>query len=302
MLFAEVSAGRALRGPDAARLRRCAALRRGRRLCAVGVRAVQKAVSRCRGPNARAQRARRAPAPHEHRHHRRGAAAEGALRRPWRRQCSARSRRYFVNGLTPWRHLHVRRQAAALRPPARHVLRSGRRRRRRAEGAGLRRRAHAADDQPRRPRARHAARSFRRGARFPRRCRNGCACSRRAHACPAARPAGGDVSARRPLVPGRLLLRGPQRAPDAGHAADAADGARGPAAARLRRHRLRAGGLERARAAGCGGVVRPGDARRRSGGVDGGKLHAAPHVPQRRRHRRADRAAPSRARKNRGAR
>ena len=82
------------------------------------------------------------------------------------------------------------------------------------------------------------------GRCFPSRCRNGCGC--RQAALPPARPqrsAGGDVPARRPLVPGRLLLRGPQRASDAGDAADAADGARGFRAAGLRRHRLRAGHL-----------------------------------------------------------
>ena len=54
------------------------------------------------------------------------------------------------------------------------------------------------------------------------------------------RSAGRDVPARRSLVPRRLLLRGPQRAPDARHAADAADGAVRHGAARLRRDRLRA--------------------------------------------------------------
>ena len=38
--------------------------------------------------------------------------------------------------------------------------------------------------------------------------------------------------------------------------------------------------------------VRAGHAGRRSGGVDGGKLHAAPHLPQRRGNRRPDRAPP----------
>ena len=57
------------------------------------------------------------------------------------------------------------------------------------------------------------------------------------------RPAGGDVPARRSLVSGGVLLRGPQRAPDAGHAADAAHGARGLCTARFRRDRLRAGHL-----------------------------------------------------------
>ena len=39
------------------------------------------------------------------------------------------------------------------------------------------------------------------------------------------RPVGRDLSPQRPLVPGRLLLRGPQRPPDPGHAAHPAHGA-----------------------------------------------------------------------------
>ena len=52
------------------------------------------------------------------------------------------------------------------------------------------------------------------------------------------RPAGRDLSARRPLLHGGLSLRRPAGAPDARHAADAPAGARWRAAARLRRHRL----------------------------------------------------------------
>ena len=108
------------------------------------------------------------------------------------------------------------------------------------------------------------------------------------------RSAGRDLSARRSLVSGGLLLRGPQRAPDAGHAADQAHGARGLCAARVRRHRLCAGHLVGGAAARCGEAVRPGHAGRRPGGVAGGKLHAAADVSQCRGDRRADRAAPSR--------
>ena len=90
-----------------------------------------------------------------------------------------------------------------------------------------------------------------------------------------------------------LLLRGPQRPPDARHPADPADGARRLPAARFRRHRLRAGHLERPRPARRCKTVRPGHARRRPGGMDGGKLHAAPDFSKCRRHRRADRAASS---------
>ena len=49
-------------------------------------------------------------------------------------------------------------------------------------------------------------------------------------------------------------------------------------------------------------AVRSGHAGRRPGGVAGGKLHAAAHLPQRRGDRRADRAAPSRARRRRAGR
>ena len=108
------------------------------------------------------------------------------------------------------------------------------------------------------------------------------------------RSAGGDLPARRSLVPGGLLLRGPQCAPDAGDAADPAHGARGLCAARVRRDRLCAGRVVGGAAARCGEAVRPGHAGRRSGDVAGGKLHAAADLSQRRGDRRADRAASSR--------
>ena len=92
----------------------------------------------------------------------------------------------------------------------------------------------------------------------------------------------------------RLLLRGPQRAPDAGHAADPADGALRLRAARLRRHRLRHRNLVRARADRRRRAVRAGHAGRRSGGLDGREQHASPDFSKRRRHLRARRAATSR--------
>ena len=61
--------------------------------------------------------------------------------------------------------------------------------------------------------------------------------SRRARQRP---PAGRDLSARRQEFSGRLSVRGPARAPDARHAADAQAGARPCAAARFRGERLRA--------------------------------------------------------------
>ena len=91
----------------------------------------------------------------------------------------------------------------------------------------------------------------------------------------------------------RLLLRGPQRAPDAGHAADPPHGAHGAEAAGLRRHRLCARHLGPAAAdqGAARPAVRRGHAGRRPRGVDGRIDHAAPLVPQRRGDRRPDRAA-----------
>ena len=74
----------------------------------------------------------------------------------------------------------------------------------------------------------------------------------------ARRSAGGDLSARRAAFPRRLLFRGPQRAPDAGHACHPADGAVRHGAAGLRRHRLRAGLLVGTRAHRRGAAVRAG--------------------------------------------
>ena len=91
----------------------------------------------------------------------------------------------------------------------------------------------------------------------------------------------------------RLLLRGPERAPDAGHAADPAHGAHGAEAAGLRRHRLCAGPVGPAAAdqGAARPAVRRGHAGRRPRGVDGRIDHAAALVPQRRGDRRPDRAA-----------
>ena len=62
-----------------------------------------------------------------------------------------------------------------------------------------------------------------------------------------ARAAGRDVSARRQILPRLLSVRGPARAPDARHAADAAARARAHASARLRGERICARGLGPAR-------------------------------------------------------
>ena len=63
----------------------------------------------------------------------------------------------------------------------------------------------------------------------------------------AERDAGRDLPARRQALHGLLPLRGPSGAPDAGHAADAAAGARGAAAPGLRRLGICAGDLDGAR-------------------------------------------------------
>ena len=62
--------------------------------------------------------------------------------------------------------------------------------------------------------------------------------------------------------------------------------------ARLPRHRLRPRHLVGLRADRCRPAVRGGHPRRGPGGLDGGKLHAPPHLPQHRDHRRADREEP----------
>ncbi len=64
---------RAVRRTDPRGFRRRAGLRRKRRLRAGGLRSMEEIVPRQRGARARAQRPHRRAAPHEHRHHRRGA-------------------------------------------------------------------------------------------------------------------------------------------------------------------------------------------------------------------------------------
>ena len=81
----------------------------------------------------------------------------------------------------------------------------------------------------------------------------------------AAGAAGRNLSARRQILSRLLSVRGPARAPDARHAADAAAGARAAAAARLCRQRICAGGLgprryrpcDQPRATLARGTVRP---------------------------------------------
>ena len=112
----------------------------------------------------------------------------------------------------------------------------------------------------------------------------------------AGRSAGRNLPARRPLVSRRLHLRGPQRASDARHAAHPPHGAHGPCPARLRRHGLRHRRVVGERARPHRRIVRAGHAGRRSRSLDGGELHAPPHLPQRRGDRGPHRAPPSRRR------
>ena len=114
--------------------------------------------------------------------------------------------------------------------------------RRRSQGAGLWRRPPAAHDLPGR---RACAASCRIRRRHRRAAARGARMAAASSACRSRLPARDDllverIPARQPAVHRRLLLRGPERAPDAGHAADPAHGAHGLEAAGLRRHRLRA--------------------------------------------------------------
>lgn len=120
-------------------------------------------------------------------------------------------------------------------------------------------------------------------------------------------PAGGNLPLPKALLHGHVSLRGTLGAPDARHASDAPAGACGRKTHGLRRHRLFAGHL------GDGGyrhaaeipppvTGRPagrGHARRRSGSMAGRILHAEAHLPQLRRHFRADRTPSSRQGKDR---
>ena len=117
-----------------------------------------------------------------------------------------------------------------------------------------------------------------------------------------ARASGRDLSARRQALPDLLSVRRPPGARDARHAADAATGARAAEAARLRRQRIRAGGLGlgrhraayRARRTVARRAVRRGHAGRRPRSLASGIRADEAHVPNLRDHRRADRAALSR--------
>ena len=102
-LYAEVRRAAPYAAPDAAGFRRRAGVRRERRLCAGGLRPLAETVPRRRGADARALASGRPPAPHEHRHHRRGTAAEGAPGRA-RRRPARRGRGVFRQHAGPRRH------------------------------------------------------------------------------------------------------------------------------------------------------------------------------------------------------
>ncbi len=95
---------------------------------------------------------------HEYRHHRRGAAAEGPPPGRTRRRRAGRDRGKLRQHAAPRRHLHVRWPVAALRPRAGNDGGLRGRRQRGPDGTRLCRRPAAAQHQPGRPGAGHAAR------------------------------------------------------------------------------------------------------------------------------------------------
>ena len=163
-----------------------------------------------------------------------GGAGSTGIDRP-RRPDARRDRGIFHRGAGRRRHLCVRRRDRALRGAGRGSGLCLPRQRQGRESAVLHGRQVSALDLSGRTRAETAGRpaavecAAGAGARlavaaagfFPRAGR--------------ARTPDRNLSARRQALPGLLSLRGPARAPDARHAADAADGARAGAAARLRR-------------------------------------------------------------------
>ena len=227
-LYAEVRARRALCRPAAPGLRRRARFRRDGGYALGVLRPLPRLFQRRRRPLARAAPRVAPQLPHEHRHHRRrtpmlqrAAAARGAG--------AGRGRGVFRAGPGAGRHLHLRRPACCASRACARRWRDGQPR---ASGDEPKVPAYAGG---RLPLTTHLAARVRgdparpetlaRAARA--RCATGCGCSAGARVLPRRDgllvetfPRGGTA------LPGRLLLRGPQRAPDAGHAADAAHGAR----------------------------------------------------------------------------
>ena len=180
---------------------------------------------------------------------------------------------YFIETLTPGDTFVFAGEVLSYEALVEDEVYVSRSQRRRSEGAVLRGRQVSALDLSGRPRARHPrrprqlARAARSGARMA--GDPGMALA----ACRGTRELLVETFPRAAQVLPRLLsVRGPARAPDARHAADAAAGARAHAPARLRRQRICARGLgpgrrgvrDRARRALARRAVRPGHAGRRS--------------------------------------
>ena len=247
--------GGALCRADAHRFRRRRRFRRHRRLCAENLRAFRAHQAGQAGPLARHQSAGAAELPPQCRHHRRGHHAEGAAGaraaaapvRPVRSAaadaCSARSRKYFIEGLVVGDTFvfggEVVRYEALVEDQV-YVSRANDKDAKVPSYMGgkfplstylAERVRKLLDDQ----RAWNA---------LPDQVRDWLSLQKDFSQVPAAaRTAGRNLSARRQALPRLLSVRGPARASDARHAADAAAGARAGAAARLRRQRICAGGV-----------------------------------------------------------
>ena len=271
-LYAEVTAAAPYAGADARRISTtCSASSRTAAMrCAATT--LPQAVPRTARAVAAGRPAAGAAVPHEHRHHRRGADDAGAARRGGKRLGEVEE--YFVIMLTPGRHVHVRRPAAALRGHPRERGDRGRwpRAARRAEvpayaGGRLPLTTNLAD------RVRGDAGRPGELAPLPAPVREWLRLQNARSRLPRpttcwSRPSRAAAAG----IPGRLLLRGPQRAPDAGHAAD-------PAMERLGLRRWASSRPTTARHLGPAAVAMSptcsrGHAGRRSRGVDGRELHA----------------------------
>ncbi len=167
-------------------LRRHLRLRRHRRLCAGGLRALAPAEAAARRPLDAGLAHGGAAVPHECRHHRRAAADQGeAEARPH----PGRGRGVLHPGPGAGRHLRLRRPHAALRGRQGADSPMLARDRRRSQGAGLRRRPPAALDVPGRAGTRHpagpvaASQAAARGARMAARAAHPLHACRRAIAC-----------------------------------------------------------------------------------------------------------------------
>ena len=265
-------------------------VRRDRRLRAARLRPLQAALPGAGGPPAHRQRAGRPPVPHERRHHRRGADAEG---RAAERPRPGRDRGILHPRPGARRHLRLRRPHLGAGADPRHRGRGAAGEIGDGQGSGLRRRQVPAHHQRRRAPARHPRRAAAPPAPAAR--RPGMAAHPGSPFCPAApgRAAGRDLPEERQGLDGLLPVRGAPGAPDAGHAADPSHGAGGSAADGLHVQRLRAGDLEPRPGRGDGRALRRGHAGRRPGRVDGRIEPVEAYLPQRWCRGRPDRAAPS---------